>query len=595
MCGLAAVFAYGPDAPPVRRGELLAMNESMASRGPDGDGLWLADDGRVGLAHRRLAIIDLSDAAAQPMTHGDGRYRITYNGEIYNFRALRQRLEDDGAVFRTESDTEVILHLYERHGADLVEHLRGMYALALWDDAQRGLLLARDPFGIKPLYYADDGHTLRAASQVKALVAGGGAGHGQDPAGHAGFFLFGYVPEPHTLYQDVRALPAGSTLWVDGNGPRAVRRFFDAAQVLADTTASSDRPPIGDLLRDSVDHHLVADVRVGVFLSAGLDSATLTGLAAEQRGGDLDTLTLGFDEFAGTGRDEVPLAEAVARSYGTRHVTRRVAGSDFASRLDDLLAAMDQPTIDGVNTYFVADAAARSGLKVALSGLGGDELFGGYDSFRQIPHLVGVLGRVPGAAVLGRAFRLASAPWMARMTSPKYAGLLEYGTTYGDAYLLRRGLFMPWELPGLLGPDMARDGWQALAPRARLDATHRPIAEPGRKVAALETVWYMANQLLRDADWAGMAHSLEIRVPLVDAVLFRGLAPWIGRAGGPDKRAMARTPGTALPGAVLGRAKTGFFVPVRQWLQGDGDGVGERGLRGWARRVYRETTGTAIG
>ncbi len=593
MCGLAAVYAYGAQSPPVRRAEIIAMGESMAARGPDGAGEWLADDGRIGFAHRRLAIIDLSAAAAQPMTHGEGRYRITYNGEIYNFRALRKDLEDDGAVFRTESDTEVILHLYERHGAGLVERLRGMYAFALWDEERRGLLLARDPFGIKPLYYADDGRTIRAASQVKALVAGGGAGTGVDPAGHAGFFLFGYVPEPHTLYEDIRALPAGSTLWVDGGGPQAVRRFFDASQVLADTEASAQRPPLGDLLRDSVDHHLVADVRVGVFLSAGLDSATLTGLAAEHRGGDLDTFTLGFDEFAGTDRDEVSLAEAVAQTYGTRHVTRRVAGGDFASRLDGLLAAMDQPSIDGVNTYFVADAAARSGLKVALSGLGGDELFGGYDSFRQIPALVGALGRVPGAAAAGRVLRPVSAPWLAHMTSPKYAGLLEYGADYGGAYMLRRGLFMPWELPGLLGPDLARAGWEALAPTVRLDATHRAIGEPRRKVAALETVWYMANQLLRDADWAGMAHSLEIRVPLVDAALFRGLAPWIGRPGGPDKQAMARTPDTPLPDAVLDRPKTGFFVPVREWLQGDGNS--ERGLRGWARRVYRGATGSAVG
>jgi len=451
------------------------------------------------------------------------------------------------------------------------------------------MLLARDPFGIKPLYYADDGGTVRAASQVKALLRGDKAGRDPDPAGHVGFFLFGYVPEPHTLFRHIRALPAGSTLWIDEKGPGPAKRYFDVAQILG---GDGDGPGAGagapqDLraaLLDSVQHHLVADVPVGVFLSAGLDSTTLTGLASESGAADLDTLTLGFEELKATPADEVPLAEEVARLYGTRHNTRWVVGRDFHEELPALLAAMDQPTIDGVNTYFVAREAARSGLKVALSGLGGDEMFAGYDSFRQIPGLVRLFGWPPGLRHVGRALRVVTAPLISRLTSPKYAGLLELGTRYGDAYLLRRGLFMPWELPGLLDADMVRDGWRDLAPLMRLEQGHAGIRGPRRKVAALEMAWYMRNQLLRDADWAGMAHSLEIRVPLVDEVLFRSLAPVLGRAGAPGKRAMARAPKTPLPAAVLNRPKTGFSVPVRQWLGGGGED--ERGLRGWARRVY---------
>ncbi len=591
MCGIAAIFSHAHRAPGVDRRELARMKEYMRPRGPDGEGLWIGAEGRIGLAHRRLAIIDPGPAAAQPMhlqaqRIGGARLVITYNGEIYNFRELRAELEAAGRELRTQSDTEVLLHLYDREGPDMVHRLRGMFALAIWDEARRGLFMARDPFGIKPLYYADDGAQLRLASQVKALVAGGGVAVTPDAAGHAGFFLFGYVPEPNTLHAQIRSLPAGSHLWVGADGAHRMTRYFSPEKIFAEV---GDAPPPDDAqprlaaaLADSVRAHLVADVPVGVFLSAGLDSATITALAGEQGGETLRTVTLAFDEFAGTPRDEAPLAQKVARACATDHLTERVAGADFRHHLTALLAAMDQPSIDGVNSYFVAKAAAGRGLKVALSGLGGDELFAGYDSFRQVPALVRALGGVPGLAGLGRGLRLISAPLLRHFTSPKYAGVVEYGTTYGAAYLLRRGLFMPWELPRIMDPDMAREGWRALEPLIRMEDTIAGLATPRAKISVLEMTWYMANQLLRDADWAGMAHSLEIRTPLVDAALLAQVAGL-----GADKMMMARSPARALPDELLGRPKSGFFVPVSDWLTGEG-----RGLRGWALRVHQAFDGT---
>ncbi len=596
MCGIAAIFSYADAAPGVDRRELARMKEYMRPRGPDGEGMWIDAEGRIGLAHRRLAIIDPGPAAAQPMhLESDaaggrgGRLVITYNGEIYNFRALRAELEDQGRRLLTHSDTEVLLHLYDRDGPDMVHRLRGMFALAIWDEARRGLFLARDPFGIKPLYYADDGARLRLASQVKALIAGGGVDGAPDAAGHVGFFLFGYVPEPHTLHAQIRALPAGTHLWVGADGRRREERYFSPARIFAEAEGAPPKAEasarLAAALADSVRHHLVADVPVGVFLSAGLDSATITALASQVGGETPRTLTLAFDEFAGTPMDEAPLAERVAQAYGTDHVTRRVAGADFRRHLTPLLAAMDQPSIDGVNSYFVAQAAAERGLKVALSGLGGDELFAGYDSFRQIPALVRTLGSVPGLAGLGRGVRLIAAPVLKHFTSPKYAGLLEYGTSYGSAYLLRRGLFMPWELPEIMDPDMAREGWRALDPLIRLENTVAGLATPRAKVSVLELSWYMGNQLLRDADWAGMAHSLEIRTPLVDARLFGEVA-----ALGADKMMMAASPAQALPDEVLGRPKSGFFVPLGKWLSGGEARPG--GMRGWALRVHGAFAGT---
>jgi len=580
MCGLAAFFAYDTEAPEVEPSSLMAANEAMAKRGPDGKGLWISESGRVGLAHRRLAIIDLSEDGAQPMQSGP--LHITYNGEIYNYQELKQELEAKGVEFKTRSDTEVLLQLYRQEGAAFTERLRGMYAFAIWDEDKQGLLLGRDPFGVKPLYYLDDGKSLMVASQVKALLAQrrtlGLPTPSFDPAGHVGFFLFGSVPEPHTLYQGIKALEPGTTLWVGSDGEKKRRIFFDLADRFS--RPAVDEMSLADLLRDSVNHHLVSDVPVGVFLSSGLDSATLVALAAEKAGGRLDTLTLGFEEFAGTENDEVPLAEDIARSYGTRHHTVRVSGREFAADLETLLNDMDQPSVDGVNTYFVAKAAKSVGLKVAISGLGGDELFRGYDSFSQIPKLVNAVSRVPFQCALGRATRSATMPFSGWLLPPKAPGLLEYGGRFGDAYLLRRALHMPWELDGILDPDMIRDGLKALDARRRLEDCLSPVTKDLDKVAVLEMGWYMRNQLLRDADWAGMAHSLEIRVPLVDVGLFGGT---VGRGFG--KQDMAATPSTKLSSRVLSRSKTGFFVPVHEWM-----GAGERGLRGWAQTVYRAQT-----
>jgi asparagine synthase (glutamine-hydrolysing) len=594
MCGFAAIYSYSADASPVDGDVLASISQAMVRRGPDGDGLWLSDEGRVGMAHRRLAIIDLSNDAAQPMMleTPKGRFHISYNGEIYNFRELRHDLEVAGHHFKTFSDTEVLLHLYERYGRDMVERLRGMFAFAIWDENCRGMLLARDGFGIKPLYYLDQQGSFTAASQVKALLAGlkaqGRPRPDFDAAGHAGFFLFGNVPEPHTLYKGIKALKAGTTLWVDSNGAGQEKPFFDISNCLAAATWQNSNEDLGELLRDSVSHHFIADVPVGVFLSSGLDSATLVGLASELLGARLKTVSLGFDEFEGSPNDEVPLAETIAATYDTHQHSIRVAGKDFVQDMDDLLVAMDQPSIDGVNTYFVAKAAAAQGLKVAISGLGGDEIFGGYDSFSQVPNLVGSLGRIPGVGEIGRFLRSLTIPLTAVGLPPKAPGLFEYSSCYGDAYLLRRALYMPWELSSVLGEDMAYEGLKALQVRQRLDSCQSMILEPEAKVSALELNWYMRNQLLRDADWAGMAHGLEIRVPFVDTTLFKALAGAIATSNGPGKQEMAATPRKALPNTVINRPKSGFFVPISDWMEGSAST--KSGLRGWANKVYQTQT-----
>jgi len=579
MCGIAGIYAYHYAANAVDRAELRRIRDHMAARGPDGFGEWISQGERVGLGHRRLTIIDLSERGAQPMTSADGKLVVTFNGEIYNYRQLRVALEARGRTFRTQTDTEVLLHLYAEKGEAMVNYLRGMFAFGLWDSEKNALLLARDPYGIKPLYYADDGWTLRFASQVKALLAGGKVSSNHEPAGWVGFCLFGSVPEPFTTYQEIRALPAGSTLWVDRVGTREIKQYFSVADTYCN--AEPARSPASDedlqrgvreALLDSVRYHLVADVPVGAFLSSGIDSGALVGLMRDAGQQEIRTVTLAFEEFRGRSEDEAPIAAEIAVQYGTRHTTRVVTEREFRDDLPKILAAMDQPTIDGLNTWFVSKAAHELGLKVAISGLGGDELFGGYPSFRDVPLCVCALaipGRIPGLGNVARRM-LTGLGHFSRLGNPKAAGLLRYGGSYAGAYLLRRGLFMPWDLESVIGVETARLGLRRLNPLRCIESVLKPRPRSAfGKVAVLESSLYMRNQLLRDTDWASMAHSLEVRVPLVDVELLRHLTTAPATYRSKTKRLLANSPRVPLPSKVIERSKTGFTTPIHGWLQRD--------------------------
>lgn len=578
MCGIAAIISYGAGAGAADVDELRRIRDHMAVRGPDGFGEWTSRDGCVVLGHRRLSIIDLSDRGTQPLQSVDGRYTITFNGEIYNYRALREDLVARGCRFHSDTDTEVVIQLWAIEGEAMFARLRGMFAFALHDAETGEVILARDPYGIKPLYYADGGGVLRVASQVKAILAGGAVARTPEPAALAGFLLFGSVPEPFTVYEHVRELPAGSWCRISQNGMSDPKHFYSLPAVLAEGASSGRRVDEDELfarvreaLTDSVAHHMVADVPVGAFLSAGIDSGSLVALARDAGVRDLQTVTLAFEEYHGRVDDEAPLAAEVAAIYGTDHVTRPLGVEEFEADLERLLEVMDQPSIDGVNTYFVSKAAAERGLKVVLSGLGGDELFAGYNTFADVPRWVLRLqpwSRVPGLPSMFRSFWSSFAEGRSRR-SPKLAGALTFGGTYPGAYFLRRGVFLPWELEGVLGREMAREGLERLRFLELLTEAMTP--DPGTpygRVAALEAGMYMRNQLLRDTDWAGMAHSLEVRVPLVDAWLLRALAPLLHDAAPKHrKELLALAPSRPLPERIRRRPKTGFQVPIPVWLE----------------------------
>ena len=575
MCGINGIFAYHRAADLPAQAELLKTRERMHARGPDGEGLWWDSYRRCGLAHRRLSILDLSDGAAQPMVSEDGKFVVVFNGEIYNYPSLRKVLEAEGAHFRTNSDTEVLLHLYARRGMDMVHELRGMFAFAIWDEPKRGLFIARDVYGIKPLYTSNDGWTFRFASQVKALLAGNQVSRDPEPAGIVGFHVFGSVPEPFTFYRDIRSLPAGHIQWIDSAGPGEPKSYETLSAILAH--GASHPVPVTELnervrtgVLDSVRAHLLADVEVGIFLSAGVDSGALLGLMRDTGQRDIRAITLAFDEFRDTAEDEAPYAKKLAERYGAQHVLRRVGEKEFKADLPAIFDAMDQPSIDGVNTWFVAKAAKEVGLKVALSGLGGDELLAGYPSFVDIPRWrsrFGPFAHFPGLGWLVRSLAQALAPGLAR-ARPKALGMFDYSATWSGAYLLRRGLFLPEELKGMIDPDVAREGLRRLNPLRHLSTCLVPDpGSPAARVCALESSQYLRNRFCS----MPIGPSCNTRWKCACRSLMRNYSSCFLRRSFrsvPDqgKWRFAQAPTQRLPDEIVARAKSGFGVPTGGWI-----------------------------
>ena len=583
MCGIGGIVSFDG---PVDPGAGAALSLALAHRGPDGDGMFSSVS--AVLVHRRLAIIDPTPAGAQPMSWADGRYHLVYNGEVYNYRELRDELASRGERFHTASDTEVVLRLVAADGPSALQRVRGMFALALWDARDRVLLLARDRFGIKPLYVAARPRGVAFASEIGALRRAGVAGRQISTAGVLAYLSWASIPSPLTWLQGVEQIEPGTWLRVTESERRA--------GVFADVAAPFSRNghPIaseGELreraaaaLTSTVAAHLVADVPVGVFLSGGVDSAALVAVTRSLRSAPLDTYTVVVDEAA---YSEEERAAEVARRFETNHHVLRVDASRLSQDLGGILQRLDQPTADAVNSYYVSRAVASTGIKTVLSGVGGDELFGGYPSFRRIPAGLRV------ARALGPSLRLAS---LAARTLPAWRGAkvrhFAGDPSLGGAYRAARGFLMPREIEALAGPALVESalGSAGAALRTVEERLYgaRPSEEPLAAVARLETRGFMGSQLLRDIDAVSMAHSLEVRVPYVDhelqAALWPSLAHYPALANG--KRLLRDLVADRLPQSVLSHPKQGFTLPFQVWLRGPLGDVTRAGLdtlerQGW--------------
>ena len=569
MCGICGIYQERGEDPERLRASVARMAASLAHRGPDDEGVWADPAGRVALGNRRLAIIDLSPAGHQPMIAQNDQVVITYNGEIYNFQDLRRELEREGRRFVGYSDTEVILALYLRDGIEAVRRLRGMFAIAIWDGRTERLLLARDRLGIKPLYYTrHDGRWL-FASEIRAIRAAVPVPLTVDPVAVAAFLRLGSVPGPLTAFDGVKELPPATTLWL-GKGEEGIPRPYwqvpaPDAGPSADVEASAGE--LRERFVDAVTRHLVSDRPVGVFLSGGVDSGAIVAAMREAGHVHVRTFSITFPEAE---FDEGTDAARVATRYETEHTARPVSGQDLAADLDRIIAAMDQPTVDGVNTYYVSEVTRNSGTVVALSGLGGDELFGGYPSFRRLPKLLvwqRAAGRIPFVRPL-----VASA--LGAVRSPRSAKLREglaLPPSVRSTYLVLRGLLSLDEATDLLRPGPVRDACEHFDAAAALGALAPDVPDdPVAATSVLELRGYMHNQLLRDTDVMSMAHSLEVRVPFLDHPLveFATRLPGHLRVNGhTPKRLLLRALGDRLPPEV-GRSKRGFTFPIGEWLRG---------------------------
>lgn len=587
MCGFAGVLHRAPLPEPCKTASRLS--ESLAHRGPDDAGLLRDAGDRLLLVHRRLAIIDPSPSGHQPMATPDGRHWMVFNGEVYNFRALRAALERDGESFATDADTEVLLRLIVRRGPAALADVRGMFALAVWDAREETLLVARDRFGIKPLYVAASPEGIAFASELRALVAGGLVAWDPDPAGVLGFLRWGSVPVPLTWLRGVSALEPGTWgVWRASGEPAATGRFADVREAWVKPAAAASARALREQTRaalvDSVMAHLVADVPVGVFLSGGIDSAAILS-AAHAAGGRLHTYTVVVAEDAFS---EADAARRVAERFEAVHHTLHVDAAAVARDWPVILRHLDQPTIDGVNTFYAARAVAATGVKAVLSGVGGDELFGGYPSFWRLPRARGVargLGPILPLAArlvggLGRNGRAARRRQIARA-----------GANSAEIYRGLRGFLMPCEVERLAGPRLADRAAAERVAAAEASACAAAGEEaPAATAARLETTVYLRHQLLRDIDVMSMAHGLEVRVPLVDASLLAAVWPALGahRALVSGKRLLVEAAPHPIPSEVALAPKRTFTLPFELWMRGAlaepiRSGLADLAADGWIR------------
>ncbi|MCX6183271.1 MAG: asparagine synthase (glutamine-hydrolyzing) [Bacteroidetes bacterium] len=552
MCGIVGYYSKT-----VNSSEFKSALKCIAHRGPDDEGIFAVKDNFL-FGHRRLAIIDLSPKGHQPMHSNDGNYTIIYNGEVYNFKEEREILIAKGYTFNSHTDTEVILNQYIEYGIDFLNRLRGMFGLAIYDKKQNKVVVARDRMGIKPIYYYHDQHTFAFASELKSLKEFKAVNTEKNPQAISAFLQLGSLPFPLTLNKHIHYLEPGFYLEWKGNNELKKSQYFNIEVNKRQGLVYADEvKKLRSLLQEAVSIRTMSDVPFGAFLSGGIDSSVVVALMKLSGVEDLKTFSISFDDKK---YSESYFAELVAKKFKTHHHTFIVQPSDVKKEFHNIVSLMDSPTVDGINTYFVSKFTREAGIIMAMSGLGGDELFGGYDTFERLPKLVSAKRktRVVPNLILNQSASL--------LKKDKYKKLAQHLTSssndYASAYLALRGLLTAKTAADIMTVDATFNCAEYLE-KLLSEFDYKDEADI---TSYFEARVYMHNQLLRDTDIMSMAHSLEARVPLIDQKLveFAYSLPPEYRKG---KRMLIDAMVNELPQEVYNRPKQGFLFPFPVWMK----------------------------
>ncbi|HMO39158.1 MAG TPA: asparagine synthase (glutamine-hydrolyzing) [Saprospiraceae bacterium] len=562
MCGITGII--GLETAAGKEG-ISHMLQALAHRGPDDSGVFA--DERVALGHQRLSILDLSAQGHQPMHSADGRYVITYNGELYNFQALRAELEQHGYTFRSSTDTEVMLYAYDAWGAACIERFNGMFAFALYDQQAGSILIARDRLGIKPLYYATTAEgVFLFASEVRSILASGLVKPHLNAHALSAYLRYQSVPPPETLVAGVRLLEPGTYLLVK-DGQVEQQRYWQAWQGEAISSDTHPEQKVRALLEAAVQRRLISDVPLGAFLSGGIDSSLIVGIMSAGSTQPVQTFTVAFDDAR---FEDGRYAAMVAKHFKTHHTEVLLQTDDVLAQVPEAVAAQDHPSGDGINTYVVSKAAKASGLTVVLSGLGGDELFAGYAGFKR---LYQQQQWQAAWKMIPEAVRTFAAKAISQQTAAigvqKIAQMLQTDGTLASVYPLTRQFYAPDQVVQLL--RQAPNGYDPYHSLLRDELKGKPAQRIISQISYAELSTYMHDVLLRDTDQMSMAHALEVRVPFLDYTLVEYVMQLSDQQKfnqQQQKSLLVNAFAGLLPAEVLHRPKQGFIMPFADWMRG---------------------------
>ena len=567
MCGF--IVSLGLD---LNQNDFKNALNHLSRRGPDSEGIWSED--KIFLGSRRLAIFDLNDRSNQPMQSLCSRYILVFNGSIYNYKSLRKHLIDNDVKLKTYSDTEVILELFALEGPQMVSKLKGMFAFVIWDCKKKEAFAARDPYGIKPLFIGTNSEGIILASQVKTLLLTKQISTERDINSQFSFWNLGYIIEPRTWFKNIKALKSGYYVRIKDGKIISEMQWYDLNKNWISADKNKQRISkkecnkiIKNSLTSSVKKHLVSDVPIGIFLSSGVDSTLVAGIVSSNTNKKIIAITVSFENFEGSENDESIKAKKIAQKYGMEHHIYRVTQKDFQNDLPEILEAMDQPTIDGVNVWYASKAAAKLKLKVVFSGVGGDELFFGYNHFNSIPNVHNFFQFIRKIPVLFFLINILLKLFFFLKKGNRWKYISKFSNSIIDLWLLKRTILTPIEI----------DKKKIQPNKISTNLFYKDIYDSikGHKfynlklqIAQIESIYYMRNQLLRDSDWASMYHGVELRTPFVDTELLENLKDVMNSYSSlNNKHSLKSSFKSILPKDLISGKKMGFQTPIKEWTK----------------------------